>query len=87
MVSATMMIPGEWEPRRSSKPASVVAPVEAVPSERFASLPLVGGRSAEASEPRAERPELPAWLKVSIFAATLMAATWLAMAARAAVIN
>jgi hypothetical protein len=63
-----MMIPGAWEARRrSSAPVRVVGVVGAV----------------DVVEPVAlapQRPELSTWLKVSIFAGTLLTAMWLAMA-------
>jgi hypothetical protein len=36
-------------------------------------------RGGDGSRPGTRRPELPGWLNVSIFAATLLAATWLVM--------
>jgi hypothetical protein len=63
-----MMIPGEWEDR----PRSAAGAEPSVPA------PRVDGRAAVESRPP-QRRELPGWLKVSIFAATLLAATWLVM--------
>jgi len=66
-----VMIPGAWEPRLRS--AAVPPPVALAPSPPVAAP----GDSAPAE---ARRAELPAWMKVSIFAGTLLAATWIAMA-------
>jgi len=67
-----VMIPGAWEPRPRS--AAGPLPVALAPSPPVA----VQRDSAPASEAR--RAELPAWMKVSIFAGTLLTATWIAMA-------
>jgi hypothetical protein len=69
MVASTiMMIPGEWEARRRpGAPVSVVNVVGVVD-------PATSGPKAET-----ERHELPGWIKVSIFAGTLLVAMWLAM--------
>ena len=67
-----VMIPGAWEPRLRS--AAVPQPVALAPWPPVAAQ----GESAPTSEAR--RAELPAWMKVSIFAGTLLAATWIAMA-------
>jgi hypothetical protein len=70
MVASTMMmIPGALEPRRAVVPMSPVAVINRLPADRL----------ADASEPEVERRELAGWLKVSIFAATLLAAMWLTM--------
>jgi len=66
------MIPGAWEPRPRS--GAVVEPLTSVP-RRPADSP--GGNRSGRDTLRAE---LPSWLKVSIFAATLLAVMWLAMA-------
>ena len=72
MVEGTMMmIPGEWE----SRPRSVAA-VEPLPAPPRQPADSPGGN---APQPVARRGELPGWLRVSIFAATLLAATWLVM--------
>jgi hypothetical protein len=65
------MIPGAWEPGRRSH--SVAEPATAAPKQRADS------RGGNGSRPDTQRPELPGWLNVSIFAATLLAATWLVM--------
>lgn len=71
-----MMIPGAWEARpRSGASVSVVEPLTSTPGQPAT---VRGGTEAG---PETERPELPAWLKVSIFAGTLLVATWLAMTA------
>lgn len=77
-----MMIPGGWEPRPRlpPKPGTPADPVNAV-----APLPQAPRQSAESRDgngpgPETQRPELPIWLKTSIFTATLLAAMWLAMA-------
>jgi hypothetical protein len=67
------MIPGAWEARPRS--GTVVAPLTSGPT-RPADSP--GGDRAEG--PETQPAELPGWLKVSIFAAALLAAMWLAMA-------
>jgi hypothetical protein len=72
MVSSDMtMIPGTWEARR--KPTAVDQPMTAAAPAPPAS------RSAAPPEPPPQRRELPGWLQVTIFAVTLLAATWLAM--------
>jgi hypothetical protein len=67
-----MMIPGAWEPR--PRTAAVVEPLGSVPQ------PPADNRSGTGLEPETPRAELPGWLKVSIFAGTLLVAMWLAMA-------
>jgi hypothetical protein len=66
-----MMIPGAWEPRPRS--IAVAEPPAAAPERAADSRD--GGSAADT-----QRAELPGWLKVSIFSATLLVATWLAMA-------
>ena len=74
------MIPGAWEPRRPA--ASVQPPVALGPV-----LPVESG-GGHGSGPAliaarghaTERAELSSWIRVSIFAGTLLAATWIAMA-------
>ena len=66
------MIPGAWEPRPRS--AAAVEPLASVPQR-----PAESG-SGTVVAPERQRAELPGWLKVSIFAGTLLVATWLAMA-------
>jgi len=66
-----MMIPGAWEPRPRS--GAVVEPLPPAPRRP---ADITGG-SASARD--TQRAELPSWLKVSIFAATLLAATLLVM--------
>jgi hypothetical protein len=69
-----MMIPGTWEPRRP--PAVAVnggVPLPSTPKQPVASA---GGGTWQ---PAIQRPELPNWLKLSLFTATLVAAMWLAM--------
>jgi hypothetical protein len=66
------MIPGAWEARpRSATAVAPRAPVLQRPAE---------SGSGTAAAPETPRAELPGWLKVSIFAGTLLVATWLAMA-------
>jgi hypothetical protein len=65
------MIPGAWEPRPRS--IAVAEPLAVTPA-RPADSPGSG------SAVDTQRAELPGWLKVSIFSATLLVATWLAMA-------
>ena len=72
-----MMIPGAWEPRPRS--IAVVAPLILAPKAPSDSRVGSSGPALSGVEGPA-RAELPGWLKVSIFAATLLAATWLAMA-------
>lgn len=61
------MIPGAWEPRRlAGAPVTVVVAVETI-------------KVVEVVE-EVRRRELPGWLKVAIFAATLFAVMWLTMA-------
>ena len=66
-----MMIPGEWEGRRQT--GAVADPLPRIPQ------PPADSRGGNVSEPPRQRRELPGWLKVSIFAAALLAATWLVM--------
>jgi hypothetical protein len=78
-----MMIPGAYEPR--PRAAAVVAPLISEPE-----VPSGVARSFQGGAPvtsrvepsgrDAQRVELPGWLKASIFAGTLLAAMWLAMA-------
>jgi hypothetical protein len=70
--SNMMMIPGAWEPRPRSR--AVVEPVASAPG-RPAESPGGNGSGRDT-----QRAELPGWLKASIFAATLLAATLLVMA-------
>jgi len=74
--SNMMMIPGEWEPRRRSGAATVGPVVEPLTS----APPLEASRGDNGPAPDTERRELPVWLKVSIFAATLLGTMWLSMA-------
>jgi hypothetical protein len=67
------MIPGAWERRR---PSSAVGN-PAVPMNRVYDR-VESGRPSGPDVPRAE---LPGWLKVSIFAAMLIAVMWLVMSA------
>ena len=69
--SNMMMIPGAWEPR--PRAGGFVEPRASAPT------PPAGSRGSHGSRPVTQRRELPGWLNVSIFAATLLAATWLAM--------
>ena len=65
------MIPGAWEPRRRIRSSGESAGVA------IELAPKAPGRAdAGVGVPRRE---LPGWLALSIFAATLLAATWLAM--------
>jgi hypothetical protein len=69
------MIPGQWEgrPRPPMSPSAELAtPQAAVPA-------LENGRSD--SGPRADpaAPERPGWERATIFAALLLAASWLVM--------
>jgi len=78
-----MMIPAAWEPR--PRAAAVVAPLISEPDAPSGIARSVQDRAPvtsriEASGRDAQRAELPGWLKASIFAGTLLAATWLAMA-------
>ena len=66
-----MMIPGQWEGRPRT-----AAAVE-VPLSATLQAPL-NGRVGDASTPRPRR-ELPAWLRVTSFAAILLAVSWLVM--------
>jgi hypothetical protein len=74
-----MMIPGAWEPRQRP-PAAVT---EASPGSAYAPTASVPNGSADTrdrqAETNSERPDLPTWLELSIFAAALLVATWLAM--------
>jgi hypothetical protein len=77
MEGNVMMIPGAWEPRgRSGAPGSVVNVVEGVDPLPAASR---AGNQTVFPGPDTQRSELPGWLKVSIFAATLLTVMWLAM--------
>jgi hypothetical protein len=62
------MIPGAMEPRRPS--SATGNPADVVYAR------VAGGRPLEAN---VQRAELPGWLKVSIFAAVLIAVMWLVM--------
>ena len=74
------MIPGAWEPR--PRAATVQPPVAS------GSMRPVEGGGGHGSGPApiaaqghaTEQAELPGWIRVSIFAGTLLAATWIAMA-------
>ena len=68
-----MMIPGAWEPRRRSAVA-----VDPASDDTLASPPAAIGGGSE-WRPDIQPAELPNWLKVSIFTATLLAAMWLVM--------
>jgi hypothetical protein len=67
-----MMIPGAWESRRRSvntvNVAETVTPVEQAGNAGRNERPLL-----------TPRPELASWIKVVIFAGTLLTAMWLAM--------
>jgi hypothetical protein len=65
-----MMIPGQYE-RPSRTAAAAVTPVPPT------ALSPIGGGGESPRHP--QRRELPGWLKVAIFAATLLAATWVVM--------
>ena len=72
------MIPGAWELRR--RPGFAANRVEAanvVESRALTPNQPVASQSGSRSD--TERPEPSSWLKVSIFAGTLLAAMWLAM--------
>jgi hypothetical protein len=71
--SNQMMIPGAWEPRRRSAVAVNPASEVTLPPS-----PAATGGGSE-SRPHTQSAELPGWLKLSIFTATLLAAMWLAM--------
>jgi hypothetical protein len=66
-----MMIPGQFEssPRTVATFVTPVSPTVSSPA----------GRGPDASPQHPPRRELPGWLKVAIFAATLLAATWMVM--------
>jgi hypothetical protein len=70
-----MMIPGQWEGR----PRPAMSPSAELPTTQAAVPPVVNGRSD--SGPRADPAarELPGWEKAAIFAAVLLAASWLVM--------
>jgi hypothetical protein len=81
-----MMIPGAWEPRgRSVDPVSNVSNVSNASGvgavKPLASVPrqAVDGGGNNQPHVDAQRPEPAGWLKVSIFAGTLIIAMWLAM--------
>jgi hypothetical protein len=78
-----MMIPGTWEPRgRSVDPVSNVSSVSAVGAVKPpAPVPrqAVDGGGNNQRPADAQRSDLAGWLKVSIFAGTLIIAMWLAM--------
>ena len=72
-----MMIPGAWEARRrSGNPVDVVQAPASAPKQPEAGQ---GGNETLSPGPDTERTEPPGWLKVSIFAGTLLTAMWLAM--------
>jgi hypothetical protein len=74
------MIPGAWEARPRS--GTVAAPLASGPRRPAdnpggdGSVPALSGVEGPETQPA----ELAGWLKVSIFAAALFAAMWLAMA-------
>ena len=75
--SHVMMIPGAWEPRgRSGAPVNIVNVVDVVDVRPAGSR---GGDETSFPGLDTQRSELPGWLKVSIFAATLLTVMWLAM--------
>jgi hypothetical protein len=66
-----MMIPGQFEgPARTAVVVATPLPPTA---------PSAIGRGADAPPRQSRRRELPGWLKVALFAATLLAATWMVM--------
>lgn len=70
------MIPGAYERRDRAGPAEERAAA--------APMPLGGSHLPTVSAPMGPRGELPAWLRIALFAATLLAATWLAMFVKSA---
>jgi hypothetical protein len=66
-----MMIPGQFE----GSPRTVATFATPIPPPASSGI----GRGPDASPPPPRRPELAGWLKVAIFAATLLAATWMVM--------
>jgi hypothetical protein len=66
-----MMIPGQFE----GPPHVAVTVIAPVPR----GLPSTHSRSADTSPRQPRRRELPSWLKVAIFASTLLAASWMMM--------
>ena len=83
-----MMIPGAWEPRpQSVAVVEPLAPASKPPAESrggrgpaLSETLIQDERRVEGSGLDTPHAELPGWLKVSIFAATLLVAMWLAMA-------
>jgi len=70
-----MMIPGQWEGRPrppTNPPAELVTSQAAVP-------PIVNGRSDGGLRAVPAAGERPGWEKAAIFAAVLLAASWLVM--------
>ena len=70
-----MMIPGSWEPRQQSADSHSIPPT----SGPVAAVPHVSDALGTQVEPRVSRAEPATWLKVSIFAAALLAVTIIAM--------
>jgi ferric-dicitrate binding protein FerR (iron transport regulator) len=63
-----VIIPSQWDgPRHTSAAAAAPPPV--------ASTPSMAPRALSPPEPR--RRELPGWVRASLFAAMLLAVTWL----------
>ncbi len=71
------MIPGAYERRDRTTPVEEHA--------AKAPRPLGGSRLLTVSAPTVPRAELPAWLRIALFAVTLLAATWVAMFVKSAV--
>ena len=70
------MIPGAYERRDRASPVEEHAAT--------APRPLGGSRLPTVSAPMVPRREWPAWLRIALFAVTLLAATWLAMFVKSA---
>lgn len=77
MVEDMAMIPGAYE--RRDRVGLVEERAAAAPR------PLGGSRRPTVSAPTVPRAELPTWLRIALFAVTLLAATWVAMFVKSAV--
>jgi hypothetical protein len=68
-----MMIPGQWEGR----PRPPMTPAAELALEPPSAPPVVGG--ADGSLRSESKRERPGWERVAIYAAALLAASWVAM--------
>ena len=69
------MIPGQWEDR----PRPAISPSAELPTPQAAIPPVMNSRSDSGLRADPAARELPGWEKAAIFAALLLAASWLVM--------